>query len=50
MTPPDMAAISDSSPSRLDTGQLRWATAKPERATGNGSAKGKGEFNDDPPF
>jgi single-strand DNA-binding protein len=29
---------------------LRWATAKPERATGNGSAKGKGEFTDDPPF
>jgi hypothetical protein len=30
---------------------LRWATAKPERATGNGSAKGgRGEFNDDPPF
>jgi single-strand DNA-binding protein len=29
---------------------LRWATATPERATGNGSAKGKGEFNDDPPF
>jgi single-strand DNA-binding protein len=28
---------------------LRWATAKPERAT-NGNAKGKGEFNDDPPF
>jgi single-strand DNA-binding protein len=28
---------------------LRWATAKPERAT-NGSAKGKGEFNDDAPF
>ena len=27
---------------------LRWATAKPERAT-NGS-KGKGEFNDDAPF
>jgi single-strand DNA-binding protein len=27
---------------------LRWATAKPERAT-NGS-KGKGEFNDEPPF
>jgi single-strand DNA-binding protein len=27
---------------------LRWAIAKPERAT-NGS-KGKGEFNDDPPF
>ena len=29
---------------------LRWATATPERATGNGSAKGRGEFNDDPPF
>jgi single-strand DNA-binding protein len=29
---------------------LRWATAKPERAAGNGSARGKGEFNDDPPF
>jgi single-strand DNA-binding protein len=29
---------------------LKWATAKPERAAGNGSAKGKGEFNDDPPF
>ena len=27
---------------------LRWAVAKPERAT-NGS-KGKGEFSDDPPF
>ena len=27
---------------------LRWAIAKPERAT-NGS-KGKGEFNDDAPF
>jgi len=27
---------------------LRWAIAKPERAA-NGSAKGKGEFNDDPP-
>ena len=27
---------------------LRWAIAKPERAT-NGS-KGKGEFNDEPPF
>jgi hypothetical protein len=26
MTPPATAAISDSSPSRLDTGQLRWAT------------------------
>jgi single-strand DNA-binding protein len=29
---------------------LRWATAKPERATDNASAKGKGEVNDDPPF
>jgi single-strand DNA-binding protein len=29
---------------------LRWATAKPERAAVNGSAKGKSEFNDDPPF
>jgi single-strand DNA-binding protein len=29
---------------------LRWAIAKPERAGGNGSAKGKGEFNDDAPF
>jgi single-strand DNA-binding protein len=29
---------------------LRWATATPERATGNGSAKGKGDFNDDPSF
>jgi hypothetical protein len=28
---------------------LRWATAKPERATGNGKPS-KGEFNDDPPF
>jgi len=28
---------------------LRWAIAKPERAT-NGSAKGKGDFNDDAPF
>jgi hypothetical protein len=27
---------------------LRWATAKPERAT-NGKPS-KGEFNDDPPF
>jgi hypothetical protein len=48
MTLPATAAISASSPSRLDTGQLRWATAKPERTTGNG--KGKGECNDDPPF
>jgi single-strand DNA-binding protein len=29
---------------------LRWAIAKPQRASGNGSAKDKGEFNDDPPF
>jgi single-strand DNA-binding protein len=30
---------------------LRWATAKPERATGGGGAKGgRGEFIDDPPF
>jgi single-strand DNA-binding protein len=28
---------------------LRWAIAKPERASANGS-KGKGEFNDDAPF
>ena len=28
---------------------LRWAVAKLQRAA-NGSAKGKGEFNDDPPF
>jgi single-strand DNA-binding protein len=28
---------------------LRWATAKPQRAT-NGEAKPSGEFNDDPPF
>ena len=27
---------------------LRWATAKPERTTGNGKASG--QFNDDPPF
>jgi hypothetical protein len=27
---------------------LRWATAKPERAT-NGKPS-RGEFNDDPPF
>jgi len=27
---------------------LRWATAKPERTTGNG--KSAGQFNDDPPF
>jgi hypothetical protein len=26
---------------------LRWAIAKPERATGNGKG---GQFNDDPPF
>jgi single-strand DNA-binding protein len=29
---------------------LRWAIAKPERATGNGSAKTGGDFNDDAPF
>jgi single-strand DNA-binding protein len=30
---------------------LRWAIAKPERATGNGGAKAKGgDFNDDAPF
>jgi single-strand DNA-binding protein len=29
---------------------LRWAIAKPERATGNGSAKKGGDFNDDAPF
>jgi hypothetical protein len=29
---------------------LRWATATPERAAGNGNAKAKGEFNDPPPF
>ena len=28
---------------------LRWAIAKPERAA-NDNAKGKGEFNDEPPF
>jgi single-strand DNA-binding protein len=28
---------------------LRWAVAKPERAT-NGKGKGGGEFNDDAPF
>src|SRR5215212_4874949 len=27
MTPPATAATSDSSPNRLDTGQLHWATA-----------------------
>jgi hypothetical protein len=48
MTPPATAAISDSSSNRLDTGQLRWATAKPER-TNNGKGKG-GQLNDDPPF
>jgi single-strand DNA-binding protein len=30
---------------------LRWAIAKPERANGNGSDKGKGgQFTDQPPF
>jgi single-strand DNA-binding protein len=31
---------------------LRWATAKPERATATSGAKAKasGQFNDDPPF
>ena len=29
---------------------LRWATAKPQRATRNGEAKPSGEFNDDAPF
>jgi single-strand DNA-binding protein len=29
---------------------LRWAIAKPERATSNGSAKQGGDFNDDAPF
>jgi Single-strand binding protein family len=29
---------------------LRWATAKPERATASGKAKASGQFNDDPPF
>jgi single-strand DNA-binding protein len=28
---------------------LRWAIAKPDRTT-NGTAKGKGEFNDEPDF
>jgi single-strand DNA-binding protein len=28
---------------------LRWATAKPQRAS-NGEAKPSGQFNDDPPF
>jgi hypothetical protein len=47
MTLPATAAISDSSPTRLDTGQLRWAIAKPERAS---NGKPSGQFNDDPPF
>jgi hypothetical protein len=38
MTPPATAATSDSSPNRLDTGQLRWATAAPARITKNGGA------------
>ncbi len=31
---------------------LRWATAKPERATANSTSKAKpaGQFNDEPPF
>jgi single-strand DNA-binding protein len=29
---------------------LKWATAKPQRASKSGSAKPAGEFNDDPPF
>jgi single-strand DNA-binding protein len=29
---------------------LRWAIAKPERATGNGNAKKGGDFNDDARF
>jgi single-stranded DNA-binding protein len=30
---------------------LRWATAKPERATsGTATPKASGQFNDDPPF
>ena len=32
MTPPATAATSDSPPNRLDTGQLRWATATTTRA------------------
>jgi single-strand DNA-binding protein len=29
---------------------LRWATAKPKRATNGSDSKGKGDFNDDAPF
>jgi single-strand DNA-binding protein len=29
---------------------LRWAIAKPERATSNGDTKKAGEFNDEAPF
>ena len=29
---------------------LRWATAKPERATNGSNGKSSGEFNDDAPF
>jgi single-strand DNA-binding protein len=29
---------------------LRWATAKPERATKANGGKQAGQFNDDPPF
>jgi single-strand DNA-binding protein len=29
---------------------LRWTIVKPERAAGNGNAKAKGDFYDDPPF
>ena len=29
---------------------LRWATAKPERASKTGNGKQAGQFNDDPPF
>jgi hypothetical protein len=39
MTPPATAATSDSSPSRLDTGQLRRATATTSRVTKSASAE-----------
>jgi hypothetical protein len=29
---------------------LKWATAKPERASKTGNGKQAGQFNDDPPF
>jgi single-strand DNA-binding protein len=29
---------------------LKWATAKVERASRNGTANGSGQFNDEPPF